>query len=262
MTKSQPIVFDSPLEPRQRTVIIGASSGMGAALAQRAAREGSLVAVLARRKDALTELCARINSEIGETVAISYQHDVRDFDSIPKLFQTILRDLKGIDALVYVSGAQHPVAFSEYDFEKDQEMLEVNLMGAVAWLGQAATLFERMQQGQIVAIASVAADRGRVGNPAYHASKAGLSTYMESLRNRLTRSGVNVLTVNPGFVDTETLRRNAKLTFGVISPDKAAAKIWRAMRKRKQLVYIPGWWRWFMLIIRNVPSIIFRRISF
>jgi short-subunit dehydrogenase len=262
MNQTEKMPVNSPLEQRRRAVIVGASSGIGAALAQRLAEEGYLLAVLARRKDALDELCGLINTEAGETRALAYPHDVKNYEGIPGLFQTILRDMKGIDTLVYVSGAQHPVGFSEYVFEKDQEMIEVNLMGAIAWMGQAATLFEQMGAGQIVGISSVAADRGRVGNPAYHAAKAGLSTYLESLRNRLTRKGVNVLTVKPGFVDTDILRRNAKKTFGVISPEKAAAGIWRAMRKRKQVIYLPGWWRWFMLVIKNIPSFIFRRLSF
>ncbi|MCH7663513.1 MAG: SDR family NAD(P)-dependent oxidoreductase, partial [Chloroflexi bacterium] len=134
--------------------------------------------------------------------------------------------------------------------------------GAVAWMGQAAILFEQMKTGQIVGVSSVAGDRGRGGNPAYNTAKAGLSTYLESLRNRLTRKGVNVLTVKPGFVDTANFRRNATASFGVISPEKAAEKIWQAMRKKKQIVYVPGWWRWFMMVIRNVPSFIFRRMSF
>lgn len=251
-----------PLEPRRRAIIVGASSGIGAALVRRLAKEGYLLAILARRKNALDNLSAEINEEAGETRVLAYQHDVTKYDKIPKMFQKILRDMRGIDILVYVSGAQHPVGFSEYDFKKDEEMVSVGLLGAIAWMGQAAMLFEQMQAGQIVGISSVAGDRGRVGNPAYNTAKAGLNTYLEALRNRLTRKGVNVLTVKPGFVDTETFRRNAKASFGVISPEKAADKIYLAMRKKKQVVYVPGWWRWFMMVIRNVPSFIFRRLSF
>lgn len=262
MNQSEKIPVKSLLEQQKRVVIVGASSGIGAALALRLAEEGYFLALLARRKDALGKLCDQINTEAGETRALAYRHDAKKFEEIPGLFQTILREMKGIDTLVYVAGVQQPVGFSEYDFEKDREMIEVNLLGAMAWMGQAAILFEQMEAGQIVGISSVAADRGRVGNPAYHAAKAALSTYLESLRNRLTRRGVNVLTVQPGFVDTDILRRNAKMTFGVISPEKAAAGIWRAMRKRKQLIYLPGWWRWFMLAIKKTPSFIFRRLSF
>jgi short-subunit dehydrogenase len=140
-------------------------------------------------------------------------------------------------------------------------MLATNLAGGVAWLGQAGAFFQGLRSGQIVGISSVAADRGRVLNPAYNASKAGLDTYLEALRNRLSRHGVNVLTVKPGFVDTEMLKGSPR-TFGVMSPDQCSDGIWKAMRARKQLVYIPWWWRFIMLAARNVPSFIFRRLSF
>lgn len=262
MSASSSVPQDTPLLTRPRAVIVGASSGIGAALAIKLAQEGYLVALLARSQDKLDAIAQRINQAGGEKQAFVYPHDVTEYDQIPSLFQTILRDLNKIDVLVYVSGAQFPVGISEFDFEKDRSMLEVNLLGAVAWLGQAALLFERMGAGQIVGISSVAADRGRVGSPAYNASKAGLSTYLEALRNRLTRHGVNVLTIKPGFVNTKLFQENAKASFGVISPERAANAIWRAMRKRKQQIYTPGWWRWVMLAVKNVPSIIFRRLSF
>jgi len=261
MSDTQNLPVESPLAPRPRAVVVGASSGIGEALARKLIQEGYLVALIARRKDALDSICAEINEESGETAAIAYQHDVTNYDETPILFQTILRNLKQIDLLVYVSGMMHKVSFSEYDFAKDREMIEVNLLGAVAWLGQAATLFERMNAGHIVGISSVAGDRGRVGNPGYNAAKAGLSSYLESLRNRLTRSGVHVLTVVPGFVQTALLK-NARITFGVISPEKVSKGIWRAIRRRKQVVYLPGWWRLIMLVIRHIPSFIFRRLSF
>ena len=108
-------------------------------------------------------------------------------------------------------------------------MLETNLLGAVAWLNQAARLFERMGGGQIVGISSIAGERGRVAGPVYNTSKAALNTYLEALRNRLTRHGVNVLTVRPGFVQTELLKNSPK-TFWVISPEQAADDIWHAIR--------------------------------
>ncbi len=253
---------DSPLTPRPRAVVVGASSGIGAAIARRLAQEGYMVAALGRRKAALQALCKEINAAAGETRARAYAHDVTDYEEIPVLFQTILRDLKQIDALVYVSGAQHPMGMSEYDFAKEREMIEVNLLGAMAWLGEAARLFERLGRGQIVGISSVAGDRGRVANPAYNTSKAGMSTYLEALRNRLTRHGVNVLTVKPGFVDTELFRKNARMKFGLITPERAARDVWKAMRRRKQVVYTPGMWRWIVLAVIHTPSFIFRRLSF
>jgi short-subunit dehydrogenase len=258
-TSNAPV--DSPLNPVPRAVVVGASSGIGEAIARKLASEGYRVALLARRREALDNICKEINQQLGESIAVAYQHDVTRYDEVPALFQQVLRDLKQIDIFVYVSGVQHRVGFSEYDFNKEREMVEVNLLGAMAWLGQAAILFERMGRGHLIGISSVAGDRGRVGNPAYNTSKAGLSTYLEALRNRLTRSGVHVLTVKPGFVQTELLK-NAPTTFGVISPEKLANATWRAMRKRRQVIYAPKWWRLIMLIIQHTPSFIFRRLSF
>ena len=107
----------------------------------------------------------------------------------------------------------------------------------------------------------MAGERGRVGNPSYNASKAALTCYLEALRNRLTRFGVHVLTVKPGFVATDMLK-DAKKTFLVASPERVAADIAKAIRKRKQEIYTPGLWRWIMLIVRNIPSFLFRRMTF
>jgi decaprenylphospho-beta-D-erythro-pentofuranosid-2-ulose 2-reductase len=253
---------ESPLAPRPRAIVVGASSGIGAAIVRRLAAEGHVVAALARTQRDLDKLCDEINAQLGETRALAYQHDVTDPKTIAALFQRLLKDLGAIDVLVYCAGVMPAVSLDEFNAEKDKLMIDTNLIGAMAWLGQGAALFQRMGAGHLVGISSVAGDRGRVLNPGYNASKAGLDTYLEALRNRLTRHGVHVLTVKPGFVDTEMLKASKSPKFGVVSPDKVASGVWQAIRGRKQLVYIPWIWRWIMLIVRNVPSFIFRRLSF
>ena len=243
-------------------VVIGASSGIGAALARRLADEGYRLALLARRAQPLEALADEIGARRGEESAAAYPHDVTDYDAIPALFQRILADMGRIDVLIYAAGVLHPVAPDEYNFAKARAMLEVNLLGAVAWLGQAADYFQTQGEGHIVGISSVAGDRGRVKNPAYQASKAGLTNYLESLRNRLSRRGVHVLTVKPGFVDTPMLQAAGGGAFWVISPEQAAADIAKAIRKRKQVIYTPARWRWLMLTIQHIPSFIFRRLTF
>ncbi len=251
------------LQPKPVAVVVGASSGIGAALARRLAQEGYRVALLARRGAALQELAQLLNERHGENTAQGYVHDVTRYEEVPELFQRILQDMGRVDAFLYVAGVMHAVGPEEFDFAKDREMLEVNLVGAVAWLGQAALYFRGLGHGHIVGVSSIAGDRGRVANPAYHAAKAGLTTYLESLRNRLSRHGVHVLTVKPGFVDTPMLANAPrKKLFWVISPDQAAADIVRAMKKRKQVIYTPARWRWVALVIQHIPSFIFRRLSF
>ncbi len=252
------------LQPRPVAVIVGASSGIGAALAERLAQEGYRVALLARREDRLQQLARLLNEAHGSETAYVYPHDVTHFDQVPELFQRILKEMHRIDAVIYAAGIMLPMHVEEYDFEKDRKMIEVNLLGAMAWLGTAARYFQGLGTGQIVGISSVAGDRGRVGNPAYYVSKAGLTTYLESLRNRLSRRGVHVLTVKPGFVETPmlaTARQQGRKVFWVISPAQAAEDIVRAMKKRKQVIYTPARWRWVMFIIRNIPSFIFRRLG-
>lgn len=259
MTETEQV--SQPLESVLRAVVVGASSGIGAAMVKKLASHGYQVAALARRESLLQELCDEVNAQSGNGRVFYRVHNVTDYDEIPAVFQSVVRDLGGLDLIVYAAGIQLSVMPDEYNFAKDRAMIDVNLLGAIAWLDETVVRFERKGKGQIVAISSVAGDRGRIGSPVYNASKAGLNTYLEALRNRLTRHGVTVTTIKPGFVDT-VLLENAPKTFWVISPEKAAASIYQAIRKRKQTVYVPARWRWVMLIIRNIPSFIFRRMNF
>jgi len=251
----------TPLNPRRRGIVIGASDGLGAALARKLSREGYSLALLARSKDKLEALCNEINTNGG--LASAYIHDVNEYDKVPNLLRTIVADLGGVDLVVFVAGVNYPPGgMDKYNFENDRKMIEVNLIGAMAWLTPIAEMFHSAKAGQIVGIASVAGDRGRVGNPGYNTSKAGLITYLEALRNRLTRHGVNVLTVKPGFMKTEMIKAAQGSTPFAIEPEKAADDIFKAMKKRKQVIYTLFIWRWIMLAIQHTPSFIFRRLSF
>jgi short-subunit dehydrogenase len=253
----------TPLNPRRRGIIIGASDGIGAALAERLAREGYTLALLARRKDNLEAVCNEINRTAGEYRAHAYVHDVVEYEKVPELLRRIVADLGGLDMVVYVAGVNYPPGgIDGYNFENDRTMIEVNLIGAMAWLGCVAEMFQSAKSGQIVGVGSVAGDRGRVGNPGYNTSKAGLATYLEALRNRLTRQGVNVLTVKPGFVETTMIKAAQGPTPFMITTGKAVDDIWKAIKKRRQVIYTPPIWRWIMLAIQHTPSFIFRRLSF
>lgn len=252
---SSPI--NRPLEPQQRAIVVGASSGLGAALVRHLAGQRYRVAAVARREAEL----AALRDSVGSGLVCPYIHDVTEFEQAPLLFEQIVRDLGGLDLIIYVAAVQPPVAPGEYNFAKDQAMIQTNLLGAVAWLNQAAMRFERARHGHIVAISSIAGERGRVGSPVYNTSKAGLNTYLEALRNRLSRRGVTVTTIKPGFIDTELLK-NAPKTFWVISADEAAAQTLDAIRRRRQVAYVPPRWRYVGLAVRAMPSVIFRRLNF
>jgi len=250
----------TPLNPRRRGIVIGASDGLGAELARKLAQEGYSLALIARRKDKLDVVCQEINSN-GQ-FARAYVHDLAEYSRAPDLLRRIVAELGGLDLVVFVAGVNYPPGGMEkYNFENDRRMIEVNLIGAMAWLHPISEMFQAARAGQIVGIASVAGDRGRVANPGYNASKAGLATYLEALRNRLTRKGVHVLTVKPGFLKTEMLKARQGATPFATEPSRAADEILRAMKKRKQVIYTAPIWRWIMLVIQHIPSFIFRRLS-
>lgn len=263
MSNTPKPVTATPLNPRRRGIIIGASDGIGAALARRLAHEGYTLALLARRKDKLEAVCDEINRTTNENRARAYIHDVAEYEKVPGLLRRIVAELGGLDLVVFVAGVNYPPGgMDKYNFENDRTMIEVNLIGAMAWLNPVAEMFQSAKTGQIVGIGSVAGDRGRVGNPGYNTSKAGLATYLEALRNRLTRHGASVLTVKPGFVDTAMIQAAQGPTPFMIPVEKAADEIWKAMQQRKQMIYTPPLWRWIMLAIQHTPSFIFRRLSF
>lgn len=241
-------------------LIIGASSGIGEALALRLADEGYTVALVARREAELTAVAERINTRTGERRATAYPHDVTNYDEVPALFERIVTELGGIGAVIYAAGTMPQVGRDEYNFAKDRAMVETNFLGMVAWLNEAADLFGRLQGGVIVGIGSVAGDRGRSGQPVYHASKGAQAIYLESLRNRLDQFGVRVITVKPGPVDTPMTRHLGRQPF-MITAAEAAREIALALPRGRSTIYVPRRWRLIMAVIRAVPSFIFRRIG-
>lgn len=264
MPENNPMIPRStPLTPWKKAILIGAAGGIGMQLARRLAREGYVLALLDRDKETLKTLCDTINHAYEERRATFYQHDVTEYDQVQDLFRRVVADLGGIDLFVYVAGTIYFPTINEFNYVEDYKMIEVNLLGAMAWISEVAPVFQSMKGGQIVGVSSVAGDRGRVSNPGYNASKAGFTCYLEALRNRLTRHGVNVITIKPGQVKTGVFNLpNAPKPVLAVTPEQAADGIWNAIKKRKQVAYIGGIWRWVMLVLMHVPSVIFRRLNF
>lgn len=251
----------TPLNPMKKAVIIGASRGLGAALAKRLAKEGYNLALASRSIEDLTDLANQINTGAGEVRARVYLHDAANFKQAAELLPMMMADLGGLDLFIYNTGILNQTELDGYNFESDREMIDVNLVGAMAWLNPVAEIFQSLGKGHIVGISSVAGDRGRVMNPAYGASKAALSSYLESYRNRLSKKGVHVLTVKPGFMDTAMTKGRSGLFF-MSSPEQAAQKISKAIRSGKQTIYVSSIWGVIMLIIRHIPSFLFRKMTF
>lgn len=234
-------------------IVVGASSGIGAELVRQLAAAGWKVAAVARRMDRLQALAA----ECGPNV-IAVQHDVHEIDAVPGLFVGITGRLGGLDLLIYASGIMPTVGPEEFTTKKDLAIVDVNVRGAIAWLNEGAARFGNAGAGSLVAIGSVAGDRGRFGQPVYNASKAFLHTYMEALRNRLARKGVHVVTIKPGPVYTE-------MTAGLdlkkaMSAGDAARAILSKIDKTGEFYLVPLH-RLIFFVIRSIPSWIFRRLK-
>lgn len=234
-------------------IVIGASSGIGREVVRQLASAGTRVVAVARREDRLVSLV----QEFGTDKVLEIVHDVTAYEEVPARFQEACRWLGGLDLIVYASGVMPEVARDEFSFEKDREMIEVNVLGAIAWLNLAATRFQGVGRGSIVGIGSVAGDRGRAGQPIYNASKAALATYLEALRNRLAKHGVKVATIKPGPTETE-MTSHLHLKGAMSAADVAAIVIAKADRNGEHYVKLTH--RVIFAIIRLLPGSIFRKL--
>lgn len=145
--------------------------------------------------------------------------------------------------------------------EECERILQTNFIGAVSILNIIANDFEAKKEGIIVGISSVAGERGRKSNYLYGSAKAGFTAYLSGLRNRLYKHKVHVLTVIPGFMRTKMLGDMKTPHFLTASPEVAAVQIIKALRGRKNIVYIYPMWRWIMLLIRLVPERYFKKLN-
>ena len=256
---SDPVPAPSSIAPtpRERVRGGGASSGIGAALVRTLAAEGCQVAAVARRTELLEELTAACPAGTVHP----FTHDVTAAGEVPELLERIVATLGGLDTLVYVAGVMPLIGAQEYDHGKDRRMVQVNLLGGMAWCAEAARLFRTERRGTIVGISSVAGDRGRRMNPAYHASKAGFTTYLESLRNRLEVHGVRVVTIKPGMVETPMTAEVEKLVLPITADQAARATVrtWRGGLWSTR--YVPLVWWPIMRAIQAIPSRLFRHLE-
>ena len=246
----------------KQAIVVGASQGIGEALVYELARQGVSVALVSRNAVEMGTVAKKAASLAGGATAFpTYIHDVTSFDQVPELFQQITKDLGGLDVIIYNAGVMPDVKIDEYNFAKDKEIIEVNLLGAMAWLDEAAKRFTAVEEGTIVGISSIAGERGRIVNPPYHTSKAAIATYLESLRNRLSRKGVKVVTIKPGLIETEMGKKSPNRLW-MITPEEAAREIITAAKRGVVVKYVPWKWRIMSFILHCIPSFIFRRLSF
>jgi short-subunit dehydrogenase len=243
----------------QHWLILGASSSIARAFAREAAKRGAMVTLAGRDLEDL-EASARDAELRGAPKARILSCDASDPASRAACITEAA--IPGTTLNVFLAIGQMPEQ-QAMDAEPAlvSRMIEATYAGPVALLQGLAPEFERQQGGRVVIVGSVAGDRGRRRNYLYGSAKAGLATFAEGLRARLFPAGATVTLVKPGFVDTSMTWGLAGM-FLVSSPEDCAAAMMRAAENGRAEIYHPFFWRFIMLIIRNIPAFIMKRLNF
>ncbi len=242
-----------------KLLIAGATSAIAQETAKCFARDGADLFLVARSADRLTairdDLKVRGAGRI-ETFAL----DLTDFNRHQEMFDAALAAFGDLDALLIAYGTLGDQQVSQASVVETLQELNTNLISAVSLLTIAANYFEKRRSGCIAVISSVAGDRGRQSNYVYGTAKGGLNVFLQGLRSRMFKAGVAVVTIKPGFVDTP-MTAGMKKNPLYASAASVGEGIYRAMLKRRDVVYLPWFWLFIMLIVRNIPEPIFKRLK-
>ncbi|MDY6979488.1 MAG: SDR family oxidoreductase [Pseudomonadota bacterium] len=243
----------------KRILILGATSAIAEQTARLYADRGAQLMLVARDEGKLRRLADDLNIRGAEQVKWQ-AHDLNDSAGHENLLNESVTQLGGLDLVLIAYGTLGEQAAGEQDYQAALAELQTNCLSVLSWLTLLANYFEAQQSGTIAVISSVAGDRGRQSNYIYGTAKGALSLFLQGLRNRLHKAGVKVLTIKPGFVDTPMTREFKKGLLWV-RPQVIAAGIVKAVDRRKDVVYLPFFWRYIMLIIKLIPEFIFKRLS-
>ena len=237
----------------KRAIVVGASSGIGEALALVLSQEEYAVGLTGRRVDRLEALRARAPGPAH----VKFMDLARQEEAMAAL-KELIGEMGGADLIVINSGVHHHNP--EGKWEKERSTIEVNVSGFAAAAGVAMDYFLARGGGHIVGISSVAALCGNDTAHAYNASKAFVSNYMEGFRKKAVKRKIPlaVTDVRPGYVDTELIKEMKSL-FWVSTPEKAARQIFSAIRRRRKRVYITRRWWLIGWLLRWAPDWIFYR---
>jgi decaprenylphospho-beta-D-erythro-pentofuranosid-2-ulose 2-reductase len=241
----------------ENVLILGAASDMAVAIARKFAAEGYTITLAARNLEKLQAIEADLKVRHKAMVS-SVRFDALDFKSHETFYKTLPEKP---DIVICVFGLLGDQYEAQKNWKACEEIISSNYLGAVSILNVVANDFENRRKGVIVGISSVAGDRGRQSNYFYGSAKAGFTAYLSGLRNRLFRHGAHVLTVKPGFVKTrmiENLKTPGPLT---ALPKKVAENIFKAVRAKRNSIYVLPVWALIMLIIRNIPEGIFKKLK-
>jgi short-subunit dehydrogenase len=183
--------------------------------------------------------------------------DVNDFDQHQIVLQRAMEFLQSIDIALIAHGTLGSQKACEADFNLALREINTNATSVISLLTHLANLMASQGHGTIVVITSVAGDRGRQSNYVYGTAKGALNIFLQGLRQRLFRCGVNVVTIKPGFVDTP-MTKEFKKGWLWSAPEDISNGIIRSVAQRKAVVYLPRYWRIIMFVIRAIPEKLFR----
>lgn len=240
-------------------VIVGATSAIAHETAKCFAREGAELFLVARNYEKLTMVANDLKVRGAKRVD-TFQLDLTELDRHQELFDTMLETLGVIDMLLIAHGTLGDQELCEQSVEATMREFANNCTSVISFLTISANYFELQRRGCIAVITSVAGDRGRQSNYVYGTTKAAVTTFLQGLRNRLAKAHVSVLTIKPGTVDTPMtagLKKGPLFT----KASTVGEGIYTAMKQGKDVVYLPGYWRPIMFVVKLLPEAVFKRLS-
>jgi len=237
-------------------LILGATSDVALALGKELMARGYNVIFAARNTSTVESNVAVDGQHTGSTYfkafeAGDFQHHQEWFDSLP-----FVPDLS-----ICVFGYLGDQTRAESDWDEAKRIIDFNYTGAISILNVIANAYAKRKYGTIVGFSSVAGERGRQSNYIYGSAKAGFTAYLSGLRNRLFKDGTHVLTVKPGFMYTKMtagLKLPKPLT---ANPEEVSKRVWSAIKKKKNVVYVFPIWYWIMMVIKLIPEFVFKRLK-
>ncbi len=229
--------------------IVGASEGLGRALAQGLSERGAHLVLSARNADRLAEICATLPN------ARAVPFDVTDLEAVRRA----VAEVGEVDGLVYNVGAYEPMRTGDWDTEAVLSMTDVNYTGALRVLGETVPGFVSAGRGDITLIGSLSGYRGLPAAVGYAASKAALVSLAETMRFDLAGTGVTVRIVNPGFIKTRLTEKNNFKMPMLMSPEDAAERVIKAMSRRRFRTDFPAPFSWVIRLLDYLPDILIYR---
>jgi short-subunit dehydrogenase len=240
-----------------RLLVIGATSAIAEATMREYAKRGARICLVGRREDALQASAADLRVRGASAISV-IALDANDISHHRQVLDAAWSAWSGIDIALIAHGVLPDQARAQASVEEALMCFDTNARSVIALLTELGSRFESQRTGVIGVISSPAGDRGRASNYVYGAAKAAVTTFASGLRHRLFSSGVRVVTILPGFVDTPMTRAFRKGPLWT-SPERVATDIVRSLDNGNGVLYTPWFWKWIMLIVVCMPQRLFLR---